>query len=84
MRHAEVCPLCGGSGVAGAYGKGNRPLPVGTACYTLCHGCNGKGWVEVEDGPTLRGRTSWRGDAFDFWNDPCEDVYGPTDGVPCD
>jgi len=33
MKHAEICPVCGGTG------KVNMEK---------CHGCDGKGWVEVE------------------------------------
>ena len=33
MAHAQTCPICGGSG----------KLP------DVCHGCGGKGWVEVAD-----------------------------------
>lgn len=38
---AELCPVCGGSGKY--YPSG---LSSGTGPKT-CHGCNGKGWVEV-------------------------------------
>jgi len=37
MAHAEKCPLCGGEGVV--IGQPNK-----------CHGCDGKGWVTVQDG----------------------------------
>ena len=49
MAHAEKCPICEGSG--------RLPLPVemGTTASRpydkLCHGCGGKGWVEVADSP---------------------------------
>ena len=37
MSHAEKCPVCEGSG-----------LPhEGLLLETACHGCGGKGWVEV-------------------------------------
>lgn len=32
MAHAEKCPVCNG---AGKYNE------------KICHGCNGKGWIEV-------------------------------------
>ena len=35
--HAEVCPLCKGSGW--------KTDLTGV----VCHGCNGRGWVEVND-----------------------------------
>lgn len=44
MRGPSVCPLCGGSGYRGYFGKETRPLD-GTGCYENCHGCAGKGWV---------------------------------------
>jgi len=34
MAHSEICPVCCGSG---------RYLDK------LCHGCGGKGWIEVSD-----------------------------------
>ena len=38
---AVLCPVCGGSGeVADKHNK---------AATTTCHGCGGKGWVEVQD-----------------------------------
>ena len=40
MSHAEKCPICGGSG----------KLPD----KVTCHGCGGKGWVEVgKDSPYI-------------------------------
>lgn len=44
---AVLCPVCNGSGEAGDWLGG---LPLTTK--HICHGCNGKGWVEVsEDKP---------------------------------
>ena len=40
MAHAETCPVCYGSGKIGAEGPIERKT---------CHGCAGKGWVEVGD-----------------------------------
>jgi len=43
MAHAELCPVCSGSGKTL---KGH----VGTAIHQekqVCHGCGGKGWVTV-------------------------------------
>lgn len=44
--HAEVCPVCKGSGKYKQYGEG-----LSTVSYyeTTCHGCNGKGWVIVPE-----------------------------------
>ncbi len=36
MSHAEVCPVCKGTG------KYIEAIPV-------CHGCEGKGWITVRD-----------------------------------
>jgi hypothetical protein len=42
--HAEKCPIC--------EGKGKVPRIDGWNCHEdACHGCGGKGWVEVKDGP---------------------------------
>lgn len=41
MKHAELCPVCQGKGV-----YYNSDLSTATA--RPCHGCGGKGWVEVE------------------------------------
>lgn len=48
MAHAEKCPICNGSG------KVYPRTPTSTGGITIpdsdpCHGCNGKGWVEVGD-----------------------------------
>ena len=45
MAHAETCPVCHGIGTIGADQHGlTCPEPRKT-----CHGCHGKGWVEVGD-----------------------------------
>jgi hypothetical protein len=45
--HAEKCPVCGGSGQVSDPACGSyAPL---AARMKTCHGCNGKGWVEVSD-----------------------------------
>ena len=43
MAHAQTCPIC--------IGKGRLPNDGKTTDATepICHGCNGKGWVEVAD-----------------------------------
>jgi DnaJ-class molecular chaperone len=43
MSHAEICPICNGRGTVP-----NAMDNTSTAEVT-CHGCNGKGWVTVED-----------------------------------
>ena len=50
--HAEKCPICGGRGSIHEYGWQGKS----TACDDkehVCHGCNGKGWVEVTDTETV-------------------------------
>jgi len=43
MAHAEICPLCDGNG-----NKDGQPdNPGGTNKF--CHGCGGRGWLEVAD-----------------------------------
>lgn len=43
MAHAERCPIC--------FGKGTIPVDDYTGATKVCHGCGGKGWVEVSDSP---------------------------------
>jgi len=47
MSKAQLCPVCGGSGVV------HTPPPKESSAATwnilTCHGCGGKGWVEVSD-----------------------------------
>jgi len=41
--HAEICPICKGKGE-----EYDSTLAAQQASpYKPCHGCNGKGWVEV-------------------------------------
>lgn len=45
---AVICPVCDGTGVCA-----NTPTKKGetTTIYScnICHGCDGKGWVEVQE-----------------------------------
>jgi len=34
MAHAQICPICHG---------------IGKYCGYPCHGCGGRGWIEVRD-----------------------------------
>ena len=43
--HAEMCPVCGGSGKLSMNNTSTFPY------YEACHGCGGLGWVSVKDGP---------------------------------
>ncbi len=52
MSHAEICPVCHGSGKIPPHDDGQTtavPLPV------TCHGCGGSGWVTIEDGRQVVG-----------------------------
>lgn len=40
--HSEKCPVCNGKG------KIKKEL-ISISSWITCHGCNGKGWVEVQD-----------------------------------
>lgn len=42
MAHAEKCPVCDGSGQV--HGPSSRDTAL-----RECHGCSGRGWVEVSD-----------------------------------
>lgn len=44
MSQASLCPVCNGKGVV--YGIAE----TGAMPTTTCHGCDGKGWVEVGGG----------------------------------
>jgi hypothetical protein len=45
MAHAEKCPVCGGTGKV----KDNNYGSKTDGNDVECHGCSGKGWVEVAD-----------------------------------
>ena len=49
--HAEKCPLCFGKGTLPVNYKGEW-IPRYSEQKT-CHGCNGRGWVTVEDTPSV-------------------------------
>lgn len=51
MTHAEICPVCRGSGQLNPLGQnGSTAAPQSQDC----HGCDGKGWVEVgSDDPVV-------------------------------
>ena len=46
MAHAELCPVCKGTGRH----SDDNTKTIG-AELNICHGCSGKGWVTVEDRP---------------------------------
>lgn len=45
MAHTETCPICFGTGNTAK----EMPPYEGTRLY--CHGCGGKGWIEISDEP---------------------------------
>lgn len=44
--HSELCPVCKGDGQVEGIRDGETRL-------FDCHGCNGKGWILVEDIPAI-------------------------------
>lgn len=50
LNHAEICPVCKGTGKYKEYYN----LVSTTNAWTekFCHGCDGKGWVTVQDAET--------------------------------
>jgi hypothetical protein len=67
MSHAEICPVCGGTGKvrkkieqAGPATTTDAPLEV------TCNGCHGRGWIEVgapdfpREVPVAPERWPWR------------------------
>ena len=44
---AVRCPICNGTGI---YVKDSKEY-MGT--WGTCHGCDGKGWVEVQENPIV-------------------------------
>ena len=45
MSKAVMCPVCQGSGKYYIHPPPGSPITEGS--YLPCHGCGGKGWVEV-------------------------------------
>ena len=45
MSHAQTCPICDGKGRI--KDPNYDPAATGVPNDVTCHGCNGKGWVEV-------------------------------------
>ena len=64
--HSEICPVCQGSGryrkVIDPNGMGYKNTSIGLCSYeTTCHGCNGKGWVVVDNNEVEYGRVTYGG-----------------------
>jgi DnaJ-class molecular chaperone len=52
MNHTEICPVCKGSGkvrMFDGYLVAEDAAHVKGEEEKTCHGCNGKGWVTVEN-----------------------------------
>ena len=51
MAHAEKCPVCNGSGQYRRFPTveeaDNTTAPIDSLPFVGCHGCGGKGWIEV-------------------------------------
>jgi len=47
MAHAQTCPICNGKGKI--KDPNYDPAATGVQNDVVCHGCGGKGWVEVKD-----------------------------------
>lgn len=43
IMHAEICPICKGTGKITTGRDSTTPIEK------TCHGCNGKGWIEIHD-----------------------------------
>lgn len=55
MSHAEICPVCHGTGRTSIGGTLSTKED-----YTVgCRGCQGTGWVTVDDGPAHRDSPVW-------------------------
>ncbi len=76
MSHAESCPVCCGEGKTQARTYGDPPKKV------TCHGCNGRGWVEVQDNETcipVIPTVTIPGSNYQFLNS--DDGYSLDDGI---
>ena len=50
MSHAQKCPICNGKGHINQEGNfAYRDEQGNTAPQKTCHGCGGRGWIEVKD-----------------------------------
>ena len=54
MSHSEKCPVCNGTGKIVRWdGWGMGDAASVKARMQHCHGCGGRGWVQVEDEPRI-------------------------------
>jgi len=55
MAHAETCPICYGSGKFLPRDRYqyfvDNPKAIKMPEPVVCHGCSGRGWVEIKDEP---------------------------------
>lgn len=69
MYHAEVCPVCNGSGKYKEYSYFREQTTSQNYIEKVCHGCQGKGWISV------RGNDLEYNEQYpDFWRG--ENYYG--------
>ncbi len=54
--HGEKCLICKGTGKVGTWPE-----------QWQCHGCCGKGWVEVSDGPNDVSEEFWPAETTELW-----------------
>jgi len=75
--HAEICPVCGGSGHV------EMPDGIGTTTVPMpepCHGCGGKGWVSVGNDGHIPPYYPY----YPQWLDPFWKTYTIGDSWPYD
>ena len=52
MAHSESCPICYGNGILRYIdGVEIRGIKLNGESEKQCHGCSGRGWIEVADEP---------------------------------
>ena len=62
-----LCPVCNGRGELDGGLRYTRGNAIPTKIINICHGCNGKGWIEVGEDKTVNKASTtlnwrdWRG-----------------------
>ena len=65
--HSEKCPICNGKGTIPQFNASTE-----SSMEITCHGCNGKGWIEVRN---EFGLDVFKPNAYDNNGDPIEYGY---------